>query len=120
MISYFKCFSLQYVKSKMVLVYVLNVTDIIFTLILCGAGACVEANPLAALFVGNTAASLAIKSLVPAALLAYLYFRVRKASDSQRKKANASIAALLVAYAFINVSHLTWLSVLVFYPSVLV
>lgn len=107
-------------KSKMVFVYILNVTDIIFTLILCGTGACIEANPFAALFVGNTAAALIVKSLVPAALLAYLYLRLRKASDNQRRKANASIAVLLAAYALINISHLTWLSVLVFNPSVLI
>lgn len=107
-------------KSKMVFVYILNVTDIIFTLILCGTGACIEANPFAALFVGNTAAALIAKSIVPAALLAYLYFRLRKANDNQRRMANASIAVLLVAYALINVSHLTWLSVLVFNPSVLI
>ncbi len=120
MISYLKCSSMPDLKNKMVFLYVLNVTDIIFTLILCGTGACIEANPFAALFVGSPAAALLMKGLVPAALLTYLYLRLRKASDNQRKKANVPIAGLLVAYALINISHVTWLSVLVFNPSVLV
>lgn len=107
-------------KSKMILVYVLNVTDIIFTLILCGTGVFIEANPFAALFVGNTAAAMLAKCVVPAALLVYLYFRLQKATERQRKRANAPIAALLIAYALINISHVTWLSVLLFNPSVLV
>lgn len=103
----------------MVFVYVLNVTDIVFTLILCGTGAFVEANPVAALFTGSTAAALIAKTLVPAALLTYLYFRLRGAAERQRKRANVSLAALLVVYSLINISHITWLSVLIIKPSLL-
>ncbi len=120
MISYFKCSSMDGLRNKMIFVFVLNVTDIVFTLILCGTGACVEANPLAAMFTGSTAASLIVKSLIPAALLAYLYFRLKGASESQRRKANISLAALLIVYSIINISHLTWLSVLIIKPSLLV
>lgn len=101
----------------MIFVYVLNVTDIIFTLILCGTGAFIEANPLAALFTGSAAAALIAKSLIPAALLIYLYFRLKDAAQRQRKKANAALTALLIVYSLINISHLTWLSIMIIRPS---
>lgn len=117
MISYFKCCSVEGLRNKMIFVYVLNVTDIIFTLILCGTGAFIEANPLAALFTGSTAAALIAKSLIPAALLIYLYCRLRNAAERQRKKANISLGALLILYSLINISHITWLSVMIIKPS---
>jgi hypothetical protein len=120
MISFFKCCSIEGLRNKMIFVYVLNVTDIIFTLILCGTGIFIEANPFAALFTGSTAAAITAKSLIPGALLAYLYFRLRSATEKQRKKANISLAALLIVYSLINVSHLTWLSIMMIRPSLLV
>lgn len=117
MISYFKCCSIEGLRNKMIFIYALNITDIIFTLILCGTGAFIEANPFAALFTGNAAAALITKSLVPAALLIYLYFRLRGADDKQQKKANIAFSALLIAYMLINMSHLTWLSLLIIKPS---
>ncbi len=117
MISFLKCSSIEGLRNKMIFVFVLNLTDIVFTLILCGTGAFIEANPVAAIFTGSAAAALAAKSLIPAALLTYLYFRLKGASEGQRKKANISIAALLVVYSLINISHLTWLSVLIVKPS---
>lgn len=119
MISFLKCYSLGDIRNKMVLIFVLNVTDIIFTLILCSTGLFTEANPVAAMFVGNKYAALLVKSLIPAALLAYLYFRMQKATDEQLKKANVLIVAVLMAYVVINVSHITWVSVMLINPGIL-
>lgn len=117
MISYLKCSSIVGIRNKMIFVYVLNITDIIFTLILCGTGVFLEANPVAAVFIGNTAAALLAKSIIPAALLFYLYLRLREATVKQMRKANISIAALLIIYSLINISHITWLSILLIKPS---
>lgn len=119
MISFLKYYSLGDIKNKMVTIFILNVTDIIFTLILCGTGLFTEANPVAAVFVGNRYAALLIKSLIPAMLLACVYFRMRKATEAQLKKANVMIVAVLMAYVVINVSHVTWISVLLINPGLL-
>ncbi|MGE5495913.1 MAG: DUF5658 family protein [Burkholderiales bacterium] len=120
MISFLKCCSLGDIKNKMVMIFILNVTDIVFTLILCGTGLFVEANPVAAMFVGNRAAALLVKSLVPAALLSFLYFRMQKATAEQLKKANVLIVAALMAYVVINVSHISWISVLLINPGLFI
>jgi hypothetical protein len=119
MISFLRCCSLMDIRNKLAFIFILNVTDIIFTLILCGTGLFVEANPVAAAFVGNTCAALLAKSLIPAALLAYLYFRMQKATREQLRKANIMIVAALLAYVVINVSHVTWISVLIINPRLL-
>jgi hypothetical protein len=120
MISFLKCYSLGDIKNKMVIIFILNVTDIVFTLILCGTGLFVEANPVAAMFVGNRAAALLVKSLVPAVLLSFLYFRMQKATAEQLKKANVLIVAALMAYVAINVSHVSWISVLLINPGLFI
>lgn len=120
MISFLRCHSLGDIKNKMVLIFILNVTDIIFTLVLCGTGLFTEANPVAAVFVGNKYAALLVKSLIPAVLLGCLYYRMQKATAEQLKKANILIVAALMAYVVINVSHLTWISVLLINPGLLI
>ncbi len=120
MISFLKCCSLGDIKNKMVIIFILNVTDIVFTLILCGTGLFVEANPVAAMFVGNRAAALLVKSLLPAVLLSFLYFRMQKATAEQLKKANVLIVAALMAYVVINVSHVSWISVLLINPGLFI
>lgn len=115
-----KRYSHNDIKNKMILIYILNVTDIIFTLILCSTGYFMEANPLVAVFTSNSVAALLLKSVAPAVLLIYLYIRMRKATGQQLKKANTVIVALLFLYAIINMSHIMWLSVYAIKPSLLV
>lgn len=95
-------------KAKLIAVYALNVTDILLTLALQVTGAFREGNPVMALFMGSTSAALAVKLLIPAALVALLLFRLRGATAVQRKKANPLICALLALYVLINLSHIVW------------
>jgi hypothetical protein len=106
------------IRNKMILIYILNVTDIIFTLILCSTGFFMEANPVVAIVTSNTAASLLAKCVIPAILLIYLFIRMRSASEQQLKKANVVIVVLLAFYVLINLSHITWLSVYAIKPSI--
>lgn len=119
MISFFKCCGFADIRAKMISIYVLNVTDIIFTLILCSTGLFMEANPLIAGFISNGAYSLFIKLAIPSALLLYLYFRIKKANTSQLRKANLFFNAILVLYVLINFSHIFWILVYLSAPSAL-
>lgn len=104
------------IRNKMILIYILNVSDIIFTLILVSTGSFIEANPLVAIFTSNSIAAILVKSAIPALLLFYLYFRMRKATAEQLKKVNTAVVALLIIYAIINVSHIMWLTIYAFQP----
>lgn len=106
------------IRNKMILIYILNVTDIIFTLILCSTGYFMEANPLVAVFTSNSVAALLAKCLIPAVLLIYLFIRMKSATEQQLKKANIVMVGLLVFYVLINVSHITWLSLYAIKPSI--
>ena len=107
------------IKNKMVAIYILNVTDMIFTLLLCGTGYFMEVNPLVATFSSNSLVSLLTKAVIPALLFIYLYIRMKPATSAQLKKANALIVAMLFLYAVINVSHIVWLSVYTLNPALL-
>ncbi len=93
---------------KLIAVYALNVTDILLTLALQHTGAFSEGNPIMALFMNSTASALAVKLIVPAALVALLLFRLRGATEAQRKTANTFVCALLALYVLINLSHIVW------------
>lgn len=109
MTTFFK--SAENLKAKLIAVYALNVTDILLTLALQYTGAFQEGNPVMALFMGSAATALAVKLIIPAALVALLLFRLRGATEVQRKKANPLICALLALYILINISHIVWSAV---------
>jgi hypothetical protein len=98
-------------KTKLIAVYALNVTDILLTLALTSTGAFYEGNPMMAAVLSSTAAALAIKLIAPAALIALLIIRLRGATPPQRKSANLLICALLALYVLINISHIVWSAV---------
>jgi hypothetical protein len=106
MIAFIK--SADNLKAKLIATYALNVTDILLTLALNATGAFREGNPVMSLFMGSAATALAVKLIVPAALIALLYFRLGGATPAQRKSANTLICGLLALYMLINLSHIFW------------
>ncbi len=104
-------------KTKLIAIYALNLTDILLTLSLQSTGVFYEGNPVMALFMGSTVFALAVKLVLPAALLALLQYRLRGAAPPQLKKANLLICALLALYALINLSHIVWSAVYLGYMS---
>jgi hypothetical protein len=108
MIAFIKNYSLENIKNKLLILYILNVTDIISTLLLVGTGFYMEANTLMIKAVQSPTESIALKVVLPAVLLICIYFRMQKASDQQLKKANFFISGTTAIYALINISHLVW------------
>lgn len=117
MIDFIKSYSIRNMKYKLTLLYTLNVTDILFTLLLVGTGYYVEANALMATVIQNPTAGIALKVLLPASLILYLYFRMRRATDTQLRRANLFINVITIIYALINVSHLVWVILLPVYSA---
>lgn len=110
--TFIMTYSLANIKNKLFLLYILNVTDIIFTLLLIGSGFYVEANPLIAKTLQNPPISLAIKIILPAFLLKIVYFRMQKANNQQLKKSNLLINLATGLYVIINVSHIIWFALI--------
>lgn len=108
MSTFVKNYSLQNIKYKLLLLYLLNVTDILFTLLLLSTGFYIEANLLMAKAVQNIFVSFVLKILLPAALLFYIHVRMRIASEKQLKQSNTLLNVATAVYAIINISHLVW------------
>ena len=115
MIAVIKNYTLPVMLKKLILLYFLNVMDIVFTLILQRTGYFVEANPVMCFFMFSTYSALAVKIILPAMLCSLLYIRFKKATDTQLRKSNIMITILVFIYASINLLHLIWLSMYFIY-----
>ena len=102
-------YKLESLKIKFILIYLLNVTDIIFTLLLLRTGKFMEANGIMRNVIDNEVLSMAIKILVPLVLITIIYLRMKKASEKQLIISNRIINACLILYILINMSHLVWI-----------
>ncbi|HKL79141.1 MAG TPA: DUF5658 family protein [Mobilitalea sp.] len=116
MITFIKCHNLVSIRKKLILLYLLNVTDILFTLVLLKTGFFSEVNIFMVNAVKNPALSLLLKIVFPAFLLYYLYKRICSSDCSQLKATNIGINISLSIYVLVNISHLVWVAMLpVFY-----
>lgn len=110
--AFIQSYHLLDLKKKLLLIYLLNVTDIIFTKILLQTGYYLEANKFMERIVNNALASAVVKVFLPALLIIYICSRLNKATDSQLKKSNCLISGLLIAYSGINLMHILWFMLL--------
>lgn len=112
MVTFIRSYSLDYIKKKFIILYLLNVTDIIFTILLLRTGLFAEVNFLMIKAVQSPAASIIIKIIVPAILLFYLYARIKNADEPNLKASNIAINISLTIYTLVNISHLVWVALL--------
>lgn len=108
MVSFIKSYHIDSIKKKLIILYILNVTDIVFTLLLLKTGYFAEVNILMAGIVENPPISLGIKLLVPALLFLLIFFRIGKADIKQLRFSNLLINIVLFLYLLINISHVLW------------
>lgn len=94
---------------KCILLYILNVTDIIFTYKLLETGEFIEANGIMNLIIPNKVITIIVKVFFVLFLLIYLYKRIKEADQRQKRICNMLITMLLVFYTLINVSHIYWM-----------
>jgi hypothetical protein len=102
-------------KKKFILLYLLNVTDIIFTLLLLQTGLFAEVNILMIKAVQSPIASIILKIIIPAILLYYLYLSVKSSDEENLKASNIAVNISLTIYALVNLSHLVWVALLPFF-----
>lgn len=112
MVAFMKSYNLVSIKKKFILLYCLNVTDIIFTVLLLRTGLFAEVNFLMVKAVQDPIASIVLKIILPAVLLLYLYLRIRKADENNLKASNIAVNISLIIYGLVNLSHLIWVALL--------
>jgi hypothetical protein len=112
MVTFLRNYSFVSIKKKFIILYLLNVTDIIFTLLLLQTGLFAEVNFLMVKAVQSPVASVVLKIIVPAILLYYLYSRIKNADEDNLKASNIAINISLTIYVLVNLSHLVWIALL--------
>lgn len=115
MIAFIKKYNIETLKKKFIILYLLNVTDIIFTLLLLKTGYFEEVNLFMAKAVQSPLISLLLKVLLPAVLLIYIYRSIREADEAQLKVSNIAVNVSLSIYSFVNLTHLVWTALLPFF-----
>jgi hypothetical protein len=107
--NYIKNYNLQFIKGKFIGIFILNVTDILFTLYLLSTGLFYEGNPVMSRVTENISASLFLKIVIPLTLIIYIYIRMKKATEKQLFYANIIINGCLGFYLMINLLHIVWI-----------
>jgi hypothetical protein len=115
MIAFVKNRSLIMQKKKLVLLYLLNLSDILFTVILLQTGYFKEVNILMVKAVTNPVAAVLLKILLPALLLGYLYRQLQEGDEEQLRVSNIAVNISLTIYVLVNLSHLVWTAMLPYF-----
>ena len=115
MFQFIKQSSLSTIKIKLIILYILNISDILLTLILVRTRLIIEANPVMASIIENSFATFFVKGIIPALLFIYLYHRLQSATPKMIKLTNFCIFILLGFYFFINCLHLLWFILLPYF-----
>ena len=114
-ISLIKTSDLALIRKKLITIYILNVTDIIFTIFLLNTGMFMEVNAIMAHLVNNRKLfSIIIKLVIPFVLLLVVSQRMKEATEKQLHQANIIINGCLIFYGLINISHIIWSVLFIF------
>ena len=76
---------LKTIRLKLIAIYILNVLDIIFTLLLVKTGLFLEGNYLMGQIINNGALALIVKVVIVGALLGILYKRIKNSNFAHVK-----------------------------------
>ncbi len=112
LIAFIKNNEIYSIRKKLILLYILNVTDILFTIALLRTGYFREMNVLMVQAVQNPLLGFIIKIIFPAILLRFLYKRLSLADNEQLEATNIGILISLAMYTLVNISHLVWTALL--------
>ncbi len=95
-------------RIRMLLLYALNILDMVVTKFLLQTGKFREMNPVMALALQNDWVTLLLKLLLPAVLMIYLDRRLRLADARHLKLSARVLEVLIAAYCIVSMLHL-WL-----------
>ena len=108
MLCYIRAHDQKAIRGKLIGLYALNVSDALLTYWLIGTGYFSEVNFLLKGVVLNFGELFLIKIAFPAALIAWLYFRIHSATEKQLKSGNIAVNSVLILYTVVNMFHLVF------------
>ncbi len=97
--------------KKLIVLYTLNLSDYLFTLILLSCGMFIEANPLLSTSIDGFW-GFVLKCIVPFILLAYIHIRLSLNDIRCERAVRILLNIILIYYWIINVFHVFWLTVM--------
>lgn len=104
-----RCYELPIIKIKFIIIYFLNLSDILFTALLLRSGYFEEGNILLKDVVNSKGLSFGLKIALPLILLTIVFKRMKAANESQLKIGNILINCCMAFYVCINLSHVLWM-----------
>ncbi len=114
MLLFIKDYQIAILKKKYILLYVLNLIDIVFTILLLRTGYFREVNFFMLKAVDRPIICVLLKVVLPALLLGYVYRLSKAGEEEQLKVSNIAVNISLSVYLLVNVSHLIWTAMLPF------
>ncbi len=112
LITFIKTHNVINIRKKLIILYILNVSDIIFTLALLQTGLFREINVFMINAVENPLIGVFLKIIFPAGLLYFLYKRICLSDKKQLRATNIGLLISLTLYSLVNLSHLLWIALL--------
>lgn len=104
-----KNYNYENIKKKFALLYTLNISDIIFTLLLLQTGLFKEVNGVMVEVTKNPMLSIFLKVIVVGILVFIICKRMKEANEKQLKISNVIITCAVGVYAIINLLHFAYL-----------
>jgi len=106
--AFIKDSSFDGIKKKLIIIYILNVIDIMFTRLLLKTGLFGEINIIMQKAVLSATASFWLKIVIPAILVLYVIKRIKNTNQEMLRKANIAFSLLMGMYILIDTSHIVW------------
>lgn len=104
--EFIRSYNYETIQKKFILLYSLNISDILFTLILVETGLFREANVVMIKVIENTMFSLLLKVVVVGILIFIIYRRMAGATEKQLRISNIIINGAITIYEIINIMHI--------------
>lgn len=108
MIQFIKNASIPSLRQKLIIIYILNTLDIIFTFGLLKTGLFEEVNLLMVHVVTNALLSILIKLILPALLMIYVLVKLDELQEEHLPICNIAVTIVLVIYTVITFMHLLY------------
>lgn len=108
MIKLLKILSLDTLRDKLTLLYILNALDIVFTFGLLKTGLFQEINGLMINVVDNPWLSIIIKLIIPALLIIYILIRLEELPETNMRLCHMCVNIVLLIYTVITIMHLSY------------
>lgn len=109
-----KAVLLYRIKHKLLILYLLNVIDIIFTMFLMHTGYFIELNIVMRYILESPFLSVLVKTIVPIILITFIWKRIAAASLKQLFVTSNVVFFSVIIYLLIILNHIFWLCYLLY------